>query len=58
MRSELSKLVIKPVTSSDFNSRGQVDLIDYQSAPDNEYRCIFHYQDYFTEFSVLHPLKT
>ena len=35
-RSELSMLVIKPVTSSDFNPRGQVDLIDYQSAPDNE----------------------
>ena len=29
-RSELSKLVIKPVRSSDFSSRGQVDLIDYQ----------------------------
>jgi hypothetical protein len=27
-RSELSKLVIKPVRSSDFSSRGQVDLID------------------------------
>jgi hypothetical protein len=48
-RSELSKLVIKPVTSSGFNSRGQVDLIDYQSATDNELKWIFHYQDHFTD---------
>ena len=56
--SELSKLVIKPVTSSDFNSRGQVDLINYQSVPDNDYKLIFHYQDHFTKFSILRPLKT
>ena len=49
MRSELSKLVIKPVTSSGFNSRGQVDLIDYQSATDNELKWIFHYQDHFID---------
>jgi len=35
-----------------------VDLIDYQSTPDNEHRWNFHYQDYFTKFSVLRPLKT
>lgn len=57
-RSELSKLVIKPVTSSDFNSRGQVDLIDYQSASDKDYKWVFHYQDHLTKFSILRPLKT
>ena len=57
-RSELSKLVIKPVRSSDFNSRGQVDLIDYQSVPDNDYKWVLHYQDHFTKFSILRPLKT
>ena len=36
-RSEMSKLVIKPVASSGFHSRGQFDLIDHQSVPDNEY---------------------
>lgn len=54
----LSKLVIKHVTSSEFNSRAQVDLFDYQSAPDSEYKWIFHYQDHFTKFSVLRSLKT
>ena len=33
-RSETSKLIVRPITSSDFNSRGQVDLVDYQSCPD------------------------
>jgi hypothetical protein len=54
-RSELSKLVIKPVRSSDFSSRGQVDLIDYQSVPDSGYKWVLHYQDHFTKFSILHP---
>ena len=39
-RSELSKLIIKPVRSSDFSSRGQVDLIDYQSVPDSGYKWV------------------
>ena len=30
--------VVKPLVSDDFNSRGQVDLIDYQSQPDGQYR--------------------
>ncbi|CAC5414153.1 unnamed protein product [Mytilus coruscus] len=57
-RSELSKLVIKPVRSSDFSSRGQVDLIDYQSVPDSGYKWVLHYQDHFTKFSILRPLKS
>jgi hypothetical protein len=30
-RSEIPKLVVKPILSSDFNSRGQADLVDFQS---------------------------
>ena len=55
-RSELSKLVIKPVRSSDFSSRGQVDLIDYQSVPDSGYKWVN--QNHFTKFSILRPLKS
>ena len=49
---------MKPILSADFNSRGQVDLVDIQSVPDNEYKWIMHYQDHFTKFSVLRPLKS
>ncbi|CAG2253458.1 unnamed protein product [Mytilus edulis] len=57
-RTETTKLVVRPITSTDFNSRCQVDLVDYQSCPDGEYKWIMHYQDHLTKFSVLRPLKT
>ena len=41
-RSEISKLVVKPILSADFNSRGQVDMVDFQSVPDNEYKWMMH----------------
>ncbi|CAF4145939.1 unnamed protein product, partial [Adineta steineri] len=53
-----SKLVIRPIISNDFNSRGQVDLIDMQSSPDGEFKFILNYQDHFTKFSILRPLKS
>jgi hypothetical protein len=33
-------VVVKPIVSKDFNSRGQVDLVDMQSMPDSNYRFI------------------
>jgi hypothetical protein len=39
-------------------TRGQVDLIDYQSVPDSGYKWVLHYQDHFTKFSILRPLKS
>ncbi|CAG2209913.1 KRAB-A domain-containing protein 2 [Mytilus edulis] len=57
-RTETTKLVVRPITSTDFNSRCQVDIVDYQSCPDGEYKWIMHYQDHLTKFSVLRPLKT
>ena len=53
-----SRLVIRPIISNDFNVRGQVDLIDMQSSPDGEFKFILNYQDHFTKFCVLRPLKS
>ncbi|CAF4281734.1 unnamed protein product, partial [Adineta steineri] len=53
-----SKLVIRPIISNDFNSRGQVDLIDMQFSPDGEFKFILNYADHFTKFSILRPLKS
>ena len=51
-------IVVKPIVSSKFNSRCQVDCIDMQSCPDGEYRYIMVYQDHLTKFTLLEPLKT
>ena len=51
-------LVVKPIVSKEFNSRGQMDLIDMQSLSYNEYRYIMVYQDHMTKFVVLRPLKS
>ena len=57
-RSETSKLIVRPITSSDFNSRGQVDVVDYQSYPDGDFKWVMHYLDHLTKFSILRPLKS
>jgi hypothetical protein len=49
--------VIKPVRSSDYLSRFQIDLIDLQAYPDGEYKFILNVQDHFTKFVHLFPLK-
>ena len=51
-------LVVKPLLSKDFNSRGQVDLVDMQSMPDGDFKFIMHYQDHLTKFSVLRALTS
>ena len=50
-------IVVKPIRSSDMNSRGQVDLIDMQSQPDGNFKWILNYQDHFTKFIHLRPLE-
>ena len=50
-------LVVKPIISSHYNSRMQIDLVDYQSLPDGEYKWILNAQDHMTKFSHLRPLK-
>ncbi|CAI6354197.1 unnamed protein product [Macrosiphum euphorbiae] len=51
-------LVVKPIISSEFNSRCQVDLIDFQSNADKLFKFIMVYQDHLTKFVVIKPLKT
>ncbi|CAK9296507.1 unnamed protein product, partial [Gordionus sp. m RMFG-2023] len=50
-------LVTNPIISKDHNSRCQMDLIDMQSQPDGENKYIFVYQDHFTKFVILKPMK-
>ena len=51
-------LVVKPIISNEMNSRCQVDLIDMQSQPDDDYKFLMNYHDHQTEFVVLRPLYT
>jgi hypothetical protein len=51
-------LVVKPIVSMEFNSRGQMDLIDMQSLSYDDHRYIMVYQDNMTKFVVLQPLKS
>lgn len=51
-------LVVKPIVTKFFNSRGQVDLVDFQSAVDGEFKWLMNYQDHATKFLYLRPLKT
>lgn len=43
---------------SEFNSHCQVNLLDFQSHPDREYKFIMVYQDHLTKFVVLSALKS
>ncbi|XP_043467666.1 KRAB-A domain-containing protein 2-like [Leptopilina heterotoma] len=51
-------VVVKPIISHGFNARGQVDLIDFQSCPDGEYKWLMNYQDHATKFLHLRPIKS
>ena len=44
-------VVVKPILSKNSNDRGQVDLMDFQSLPDEGYRFVFHYQDHLSKYS-------
>lgn len=48
----------EPTLPKELNSRAQVDLIDFQSKPDNGYKHIMVYQDHATKFCSLRALKT
>jgi len=51
-------VVVKPILTSEYGSRGQVDLIDMQSMPSGQYKWIMVYQDHLTKFCILRPLST
>jgi hypothetical protein len=47
---------VKPIISSTFNSRGQVDLINMIAYPDGKMKWILHYQDHHDKMSYLHAM--
>ncbi|XP_014614939.1 PREDICTED: KRAB-A domain-containing protein 2-like [Polistes canadensis] len=51
-------IVVNPLISSEYNSRCQVDLIDFQSQPDREYKFIMVYQDHLTKFMIFGSLMS
>ncbi|CAF1013044.1 unnamed protein product [Brachionus calyciflorus] len=56
-RNKTTGLVVKPILSKNFNSRAQMDLVDMQTLPDGEFKWIMVYQDHFTKFIILRPLR-
>ena len=57
-RPKTQGVVVKPILSSEFNSRAQVDLIDMQSLPKGQFRWIMVYQCHLTKFVILRPLTS
>lgn len=51
-------IVVRPILTKDFASRGQVDLIDMQSMEHLNYKWIMVYQDHLTKFCVLRSLTS
>jgi hypothetical protein len=51
-------VVVRPILTKDYGSRGQVDLVDMQSMPNGQYKWIMVYQDHLTKFCVLRPLTS
>ena len=58
-KKQLKSTVTKPIRTSDFASRGQVDLIDLQNTHEvnRPYNFLMVYQDHLTRFVVLRPLQ-
>lgn len=57
-KKEKKGLVVRPITVKDFNARGQVDLVDFQSLPDGDFKYTFHYQDHLSKYHFLRPLRS
>ncbi|KRY26610.1 Retrovirus-related Pol polyprotein from type-2 retrotransposable element R2DM, partial [Trichinella spiralis] len=51
-------LVVKPLVSTNLMSRAQVDLINFQTMPDGDFKYIMTYLNHFTKFCILSPLKS
>ena len=57
-RSTRSGVVIRPLLSQDFNSRVQIDLIDFQSSAYRQFKFILVVQCHLTKFIILRPLRS
>lgn len=51
-------MVVKPIVSRAFQSRVQIDLVDFQSRPDRDFKWILVIQDHLTKFCWLRPLTS
>ena len=51
-------LVVKPLRSSTIFDRAQIDLINFQTLPDKDFKHILTYVNHFTKFCVLTPLTS
>lgn len=51
-------LTVKPLMFHQLNDRCQVDLVDFQSNADGEFKWIMNVQDHLTKFIHLAPLKS
>ena len=57
-RPKTTGVIIRPILSSEFNSRSQVDLVDMQSSPQGQFKWIMVYQCHLTKFVILRPLTS
>ncbi|XP_064088336.1 KRAB-A domain-containing protein 2-like [Macrobrachium nipponense] len=57
-RLKTAGVVVKPILSSDLNSRGQVDLVDMQSSPQAQFKWIMVHQCHLSKFVILQPLTS
>ena len=57
-RPKTTGVVVRPILSSEFNSRSQIDLIDMQSSPHDQFKWIMVYQCHLTKFVILRPLSS
>ena len=51
-------IVVKPILATYFNERGQVDLVDFQTLADGEFKWVIHYRDNLCKYHFLRPLKS
>ncbi|KRZ58194.1 KRAB-A domain-containing protein 2 [Trichinella nativa] len=51
-------LFVKPLVSTNLMSRSQVDLINFQTMRDGDFKYIMTYLNHFTKFCILSPLKS
>ncbi|XP_064086079.1 KRAB-A domain-containing protein 2-like [Macrobrachium nipponense] len=57
-RPKATGVVVKPILSSDLNSRDQVDLVDMQSSLQAQFKWIMVYQYHLRKFVILRPLTS
>jgi hypothetical protein len=51
-------VVVKPILSKEINSKGHVDLMDFQSNSDGNYKLFMVYQDHLTQFCNIRALTS